>query len=111
MFISSNRGYLKDDFYYSAVLALVALIYIRVVNEFLYKPIKLHRDWFVANGLFTNKPRNTSLIDTSSIEIVKRENLKSYSVADELLKWPKLKEDGHITDYEFQKAKSKILDK
>jgi hypothetical protein len=32
-------------------------------------------------------------------------------VADELLKWAKLKEDGHITEAEFNEAREKLLKK
>ena len=45
----------------------------------------------------------------SEIDIIKNDKLKSYSVADELLKWAKLKEDGHISEQEFDDAKKKLL--
>lgn len=45
----------------------------------------------------------------SEVEIIKNDKLKSYSVADELLKWAKLKEDGHISEQEFDDAKKKLL--
>jgi len=41
--------------------------------------------------------------------IIKSEKLKQFSVADELLKWAKLKEDGHITEEEFDKARKSLL--
>ena len=44
-------------------------------------------------------------------QIIKNENMRSYSVADELLKWAKLKEDGLISEEEFKKAREKIMSK
>ena len=43
------------------------------------------------------------------IDILQSQKLKQYSVADELVKWAKLKEDGHISDDEFDEARSKLL--
>ena len=40
---------------------------------------------------------------------IKGEKLKQYSVADELIKWAKLKEDGHISEEEFNEARKKLL--
>lgn len=45
------------------------------------------------------------------IKIFNRENFKSYSIADELLKWNELKSRGLISEEEFQKAKEKIIEK
>jgi hypothetical protein len=38
-----------------------------------------------------------------------QEKLKQFSVADELSKWAKLKEDGHITEEEFDEARKSLL--
>lgn len=45
----------------------------------------------------------------SEMNIIKGEKLKQYSVADELMKWGKLKEKGHISEDEFNQAKAKLL--
>ena len=45
----------------------------------------------------------------SEVDIIKGEKLKQYSVADELIKWGKLKEDGHISEDEFNEAREKLL--
>ncbi len=47
----------------------------------------------------------------AEMDIMKSEKLKHYSVADELTKWAKLKEDGHITEEEFNAARTKLLKK
>lgn len=43
------------------------------------------------------------------LSILKTENMKSYSVADELLKWKELKDQGLITEKEFDEMKKKII--
>ncbi len=55
------------------------------------------------------RPDLSTQTPAPAIDIIKSEKLKQYSVADELLKWAKLKEDGHITEEEFNEARKKIL--
>ena len=43
--------------------------------------------------------------------IVGNDNLRSYSAADELLKWAELREKGIISEREFDEAREKILRK
>ncbi|WP_445406169.1 SHOCT domain-containing protein [Acinetobacter seifertii] len=43
------------------------------------------------------------------LSILRTENMKSYSVADELLKWKELKDQGLITEKEFNEMKKKII--
>ena len=43
--------------------------------------------------------------------IIKTDNLKTYSVAVELLKWAQLKEAGVVSEEEFQDARRKIMSK
>ena len=45
----------------------------------------------------------------TEMNIIKSEKLKQFSVADELSKWAKLKEDGHITEEEFDEARKSLL--
>ena len=45
----------------------------------------------------------------SEVRIIKGENMRSYSVADELSKWAKLKDEGVVSEQEFQEARNKIL--
>ena len=56
------------------------------------------------------KPKASKIqTEDSEIDIIKGEKLKYYSVADELIKWAKLKEDGLISENEFNEARAKIL--
>jgi hypothetical protein len=57
--------------------------------------------------IFSNKPKNCTA--QTEIDIIKGERMKSFSVADELIKWAKLKEDGHITEQEYNDARKKLL--
>ncbi len=45
------------------------------------------------------------------VHIIKKDSFASYSAADELLKWAKLKEEGLISEKEFDDARKKILDR
>ncbi|SEN89180.1 hypothetical protein SAMN04488003_1561 [Loktanella fryxellensis] len=79
--------------------------------EHLYsKPLRNHSEWVVANGIFSNQLKTTPQASPkNSIDILQSQKLKQYSVADELVKWAKLKEDGHISNDEFDEARSKLL--
>lgn len=52
-----------------------------------------------------------NIIKPKRSTIIKTDNLKSYSVADELLKWTQLKEAGVVSEEEFQEARRKIMSK
>jgi hypothetical protein len=55
-------------------------------------------------------PTQTSAPEAEpKMDIIKSEKLKQFSVADELSKWAKLKEDGHITEEEFDEARKSLL--
>jgi hypothetical protein len=60
--------------------------------------------------MFSIKPKSDDgSKNQSEVNIIKGEKLKQYSVADELTKWAKLKEDGHISEDEFTEARTKLL--
>jgi hypothetical protein len=46
---------------------------------------------------------------TASSPVIGRHGLKSYSVADELLKWSKLRDEGVVTEAEYEEARVKLL--
>ncbi len=50
-------------------------------------------------------------IKPSQSAIIKTDNLKTYSVADELLKWTNLRQAGIVSEEEFQEARKKIMGK
>jgi hypothetical protein len=90
--------------------AVISGVYIIAVKLLFYSPLKEHSEWVAINGIFSTKPKSDSKPNINSeMDIIKGEKLKQYSVADELSKWAKLKEDGHISDEEFNEARVKLL--
>lgn len=89
-----------------AFAGAVAFGYKIALTKLLYEPLLAHKEWVELNGVFSSKAKNR---EASEIDIIKGERLKSFSVADELIKWAKLKEDGHISEQEFNDARKKLL--
>lgn len=94
-------------FLVSCFLAGVVLFYLFILNVLFYKPLFQHKTWVADNGIFSNKPKTTAQL--SDIDIIKGERMKSFSVADELIKWAKLREDGNISEQEYNDARKKLL--
>lgn len=108
--VSDLISHLREDTLVSLILAVIALVYIIAVHFLFYKPLKNHSSWIEVNGIFSNKPKSTAKPNAEpKIDIIKTDKSKQYSVADELSKWVKLKEDGHISEEEFNEARSKLL--
>lgn len=94
------------------VFGAVAAFYIAALNHLFLYPLRQHRNWIEHNSIFSNRSVGEFTdADLGKIDIIKGERLRSFSVADELLKWAKLKEDGHISDEEFTEARTKLLQK
>lgn len=92
------------------VTALVLAFYIIAMHTLFLKPLRSHRDWVEKNGIFAGKEKSSqAALPNSEVSIIKGEKFKSYSVADELLKWAKLKEEGHITEEQYNEARNKLL--
>jgi hypothetical protein len=86
------------------ILCLIFLWSLLFIFDFLFfKPLEEHQDWVVKNGIFADKEKAINIID--------KDNGKSYSVADELIKWNDLFDKGLITQEEFEEQKKKILNK
>lgn len=85
-------------------------MYLIFIAKLFFKPLSQHREWVEVNGMFSAKAKSlTKTKAESEVDIIKGEKLKQYSVADELIKWGKLKEDGHISEDEFNEAREKLL--
>jgi hypothetical protein len=99
----------------NAILGLIALIilplcYLISVHFLLLSPLKKHSDWVSVNDIFSNQER--VLLQNKlapKMENIKDNRSQQHSVADELIKWVQLKEDGHISDSEFENEKEKLL--
>lgn len=93
-----------------AFMSIPAYAYRLAVDHLFYRPLKSRYMWVEKNGVFSNtRKSSTQTQPPATLDIIKGEMLKQYSVADELLKWAKLKEDGHITEQEFNEARAKLL--
>lgn len=96
-----------DEFLASISLGGIAIFYIVILNFLFLNPLRRHSEWVVKNGIFSSKAK--VVVDSSDVDIIKGERLRTFSVADELIKWAKLKDDGHITEQEFNDARKKLL--
>ncbi|MBO2671616.1 SHOCT domain-containing protein [Shewanella algae] len=109
-FNEENSWYYDDEFFVSLMFTGIAFAYLIVVQVLFYSPMNRHREWVEVNGIFSTKPKSDKgSMNQPEVDIIKGEKLKQYSVADELTKWAKLKEDGHISEEEFNEARTKLL--
>lgn len=76
-----------------------------IFNSLFFRPLEEHKNWIIKNGVFSDEKN----IKSDSTNIVGRDNLSSYSVADEMLKWNDLLEKGLISKEEFANAKAKLM--
>jgi hypothetical protein len=108
-----NRIYnesVKKETAMVAVATIVAVpiavsLFSFIFNSLFFRPLEEHKNWIIDNGLFSDDKDKK----VDSTNIVGRDNLSSYSVADELLKWNDLLEKGLISKEEFTNAKAKLL--
>jgi len=103
------RPYAAQVIWICLVIFGITLAYVVAVRFLFLKPLQAHSDWVVSNGIFSSKPKAPLTPTTTNLDIIQGEKLRSYSVADELLKWAKLKEDGHISEEEYNEARRKLL--
>jgi len=114
-YINSSQRYIPyhrydDEFFFSLAFSAIAFGYFIAVEFLFYRPLKKHSKWVATNGIFSAKSKSGTNPDIESeMDIIKGEKLKQYSVADELIKWAKLKEEGHITEEEFNQVRAKLL--
>jgi hypothetical protein len=92
------------------ILMSIPILYLVFLSKLFFNPLSRHKKWVEVNGIFSTKPKSgKDSNNQSEVNIIKGEKLKQYSVADELIKWARLKEDGHISDEEFNEARVKLL--
>lgn len=93
----------------AAIGSLIPLIYIFVMQGLFLEPLRANKERIARKvSVFLGR---SSLGSAGGIDIIKGERLRSFSVADELIKWAKLKSDGHITENEFSDARRKLLER
>jgi amino acid transporter len=95
IFVFYHHGWNPDSF--GPILAIVLTIaYYYALRHLFYLTLK-------------NYPKSAQT--SPAHPIIKSEDHNDISVADELIKWAKLKEDGHISEEEFQEARDELLKK
>ncbi len=109
--IGLTENILRGEYFAISLLGIaIPIAYLNAVNTLFYSPLERHSEWVVVNGIFSTKPKSaTNAGIESEVDIIKGEKLKQYSVADELIKWVKLKEEGHISEDEFNDARAKLM--
>ncbi len=96
--------------YFALTLFAITVIYLVFLQKLFFQPLKNHENWVSSNGIFYNKSKLINECGKKTeVKIIKGEIMKSYSVADELTKWARLKEDGHISQNEYDEARAKLL--
>ncbi|MEQ8505147.1 MAG: SHOCT domain-containing protein [Rhodospirillales bacterium] len=101
-----------DEIQLSIIVSMSLVLYVIALQCLFHAPLKRHSTWIEQNPIFFKRTKFAKRApDDLELNIIKGEKLKQYSVADELLKWAKLKDDGHISEAEFQEARQKLLKK
>lgn len=109
-FMDRSEWMNQDEFICFTIFSSISIAYLILVKILFLNPLKSHSEWVKVNGIFTSKPKVINQQSSKSdVDIIKGEKLKQYSVADELIKWAKLKEDGHISVDEFNEVREKLL--
>ena len=83
------------------ITKIATLLLMSIFDRLFFRPLEEHKDWIAKNGIFSDKKDKS--------KIMGRDNLSSYSVADEILKWNNLLEKNVISKEEFDKIKTKIM--
>ena len=103
----------NNESYKSIVIYNLIILLLLIIVLFLYRSL-IHP--ILKNKLQKTYREITKYLKTDTnpkkpdVGIIKADKMKSYSVADELIKWTQLKEDGHITEKEYQEARKKLLE-
>lgn len=89
-------------------LAGVAFLYVLATRRLFLRPLLSHRDWIARHGLAL-RDRAAEPPPPAQVPILGSMGLATYSVADELAKWVRLRDDGHVTPEEFAGARRSLL--
>lgn len=103
-----NKGYsdyVIEVLFPAFIIPIVPILYIWMFNTLFYTILSKHKEWVVANGIFSTTPVETK--HTRTIPLISFG--KTASIADELIKLNNLKEANLITLDEFNTLRSKLL--
>ncbi|HEU4670120.1 MAG TPA: SHOCT domain-containing protein [Dyella sp.] len=104
-----DRWMREGEFVGFMLVTVAAFIYLVCVQKLFLNPLLKHRGWVQRNGIFSNDKKLIGPSRGVEVNIINGEKLRSYSVADELIKWAKLRDDGIVTEEDFENARRKIL--
>jgi len=103
---------LNDELMVFLVWSAICVAYLIFLNTLFYKPLKNHKNWIEVNGIFSSKPKEDVPPKTKlTRDMFRTKIFKPQLIADELIKLAKLKEDGHISEDEYNEQKAKLLNK
>lgn len=92
---------------------LIVMLFMWIFNTLYFRPMEEHQNWVIQHGIFADGPNEksllTSLINSTREKIQSFQKQQTCSVADELLKWKSLLDQGVITEEEFNAKKEKLL--
>ena len=100
---SQSRDYFQENLF--SAFSVGSLILIPLLNSLFFSILEKHQQWIIENGLFADTPKELK----KQSSIIGRDNLSTFSIADEMLKWNELLEKELITKEEFAEAKQKLL--
>ncbi len=109
VFIQSGWEEASKGLAAALVLFIIGFIYLVLINVLLKQTVLCHPSFLKSKDSFRPKKSNDS-IHFNTLNIVQVENVKNTSSVDELFKLKELKDQGLISEDEFLKMKSKIME-
>ena len=88
---------------------IVVVILMWIFNALYFRTMEEHQNWVVHHGIFSDKPNEQSILESAKEKIQTFQKPQACGVADELLKWKSLLDQGVITEEEFSARKEKLL--
>lgn len=110
VFIQSGWEEASKGLAAALVLLIIGVIYIVLINVLLKQTVLSYPSLMKSKGLFSTKKSNDS-ININTLNVVQVESVKNTSSVDDLFKLKELKDQGLISEDEFLKMKSKIMEK
>ncbi|MEI6069672.1 MAG: SHOCT domain-containing protein [Methylococcaceae bacterium] len=97
--------------WYKAEVIVFALmiypVYSFLLNTLFYAPLSKHKEWVVANGMFSTSPVEAK--EPRTVPFISFGNPSSLALADELLKLNNLKDSNLLSEEEFSILRKRLL--
>lgn len=105
MYRQDGNG-LVDELCALALVIIPFTVYGISINYLFLAPLRKHKSWVEKNGVFSFKSKTR---EKSELVILRVGEIKSHSVAEELIKLVDLKKAGYISEEEFNGARAKLF--